>query len=131
MPAGRIYKDGSLLIQAESRTVADRKRLSFSGMISVALAINDKGQLLADPEVELIGIPDNTADGMPMAEIAYNAVVETFDTLPKAAPARSGFGRRSDPPRRARGGGAALAQEAERHRACPDRVKRMVAQWPI
>src|SRR6476620_3458341 len=63
VPAGRTYKDGSLLIQAESRTVADRKRLSFSGVISVALAINDKGQLLAAPEVEMIGIPDNTGDG--------------------------------------------------------------------
>ena len=83
MPAGRLYKDGSLLIQAEARTVADRKRLSFAGIISVALAINDKGQLLADPEVELIGIPDNTADGEPMDDIAYNAVVETFETLPK------------------------------------------------
>jgi ribonuclease J len=81
--AGRIYKDGSLLIDAAARTVADRKRLSFSGLISVALAINDKGALLADPEIELIGIPDNTADGMPMADVAYNAVVETFDTLPK------------------------------------------------
>src|SRR4029078_11175524 len=84
VPAGRIYKDGSLLIQAESRTVADRRRLSFAGVISVALAINDKGQLLTDPEVEMIGIPDSTADGMPMGDIAYNAVVETFDTLPKA-----------------------------------------------
>jgi ribonuclease J len=83
VPAGRIYKDGSLLIQAESRTVADRKRLSFSGVISVAIAINDKGALLADPEIELIGIPDNTADGDPMENVAYNAVVETFDTLPK------------------------------------------------
>ena len=83
VPAGRIYKDGALLVQAESRTVADRKRLSFSGLISVALAINDKGQLLADPEVELIGIPDGTADGDPMQTVAYNAVVETFDTLPK------------------------------------------------
>src|SRR5436190_4838203 len=81
--AGRIYKDGALLVQAEARTVADRKRLSFSGMISVALAINDKGQLLADPEIELIGIPDNTADGGPMGNVAYNAVVETFDSLPK------------------------------------------------
>jgi ribonuclease J len=89
VPAGRIYKDGSLVIQAESRTVADRKRLSFAGVISVALAINDKGQLLTDPEVEMIGIPDSTADGMPMGDIAYNAVVETFDTLPKA--------RRRDP----------------------------------
>jgi ribonuclease J len=37
----------------------------------------------------MIGIPDSTADGMPMGDIAYNAVVETFDTLPKA--------RRRDP----------------------------------
>ena len=59
VPAGRIYKDGALLIEAEARTVADRKRLSFAGIVSVALALNDKGELLADPEVELIGIPDN------------------------------------------------------------------------
>jgi ribonuclease J len=89
VPAGRIYKDGSLLIDAAARTVADRRRLSFTGMISVAIAVNDKGQLLADPEVELIGIPDKTADGDPMENVAYNAVVETFDTLPKA--------RRRDP----------------------------------
>jgi ribonuclease J len=89
VPAGRIYKDGSLLIDAAARTVADRRRLSFTGMISVAIAVNDKGQLLADPEIELIGIPDKTADGNPMEDVAYNAVVETFDTLPKA--------RRRDP----------------------------------
>ena len=52
-------------------------------MVSVALAINEKGQLLADPEVELIGIPEKTADGMAMDDVAYNAVVETFETLPK------------------------------------------------
>src|SRR4029079_3479494 len=83
VPAGRIYKDGSLLIQAESRTVAYRRRLSFSGVISVALAINDKGQLLADPEVEMIGIPDSTIDGMPMCALDFNVAVEPFDTLPK------------------------------------------------
>jgi ribonuclease J len=83
VPAGRIYKDGALLIQAEARTVADRKRLSFSGLVSVALAVNDKGVLLADPEIELIGIPEKTAEGDSMDELAYNAVVETIDSLPK------------------------------------------------
>jgi ribonuclease J len=83
VPSGRMYKDGSLLIAAETRTVADRKRLSFSGIIAVALVMNDKGVLLADPEVELIGIPDNTADGEPMTDIAYEAVAKTVETLPK------------------------------------------------
>jgi ribonuclease J len=83
VPAGRFYKDGHLLVAAEARTVADRKRLSFAGIVIVALAMTDKGVLAANPEVELIGIPDNTADGEPMTEVAYDAVVDTFETLPK------------------------------------------------
>jgi ribonuclease J len=83
VPSGRLYKDGSILVNAESRTVAARRRLSFSGIISVALAINEKGQLLADPEVELIGLPDNDANGASMLEIARDAVEQTFESLPK------------------------------------------------
>src|SRR5882672_8152238 len=55
VPAGRLYKDGALLIAAETRTVADRRRLSFAGIVIVAMALSDKGGLLADPDVELIG----------------------------------------------------------------------------
>ncbi len=83
VPAGRVYKDGAILVDAAARTIADRKRLSFTGIVSVALAINDKGVLLADPELEMIGIPDKTADGRLMDELAYNAVVETLDSMPK------------------------------------------------
>jgi ribonuclease J len=83
VPAGRLYKDGSLLIQAEARTVADRRRLSFAGIVTVALAMTNNGQLAADPEIDLIGIPENTADGEPMADVAYDAAVDTFESLPK------------------------------------------------
>jgi ribonuclease J len=83
VPAGRLYKDGALLIDASARTIADRKRLSYNGIVVVALVLNDKGVLLANPEVELIGIPENTADDEPMAGIAYEAAVETLETLPK------------------------------------------------
>jgi ribonuclease J len=89
VPAARLYKDGALLISAEERTVADRRRLSFSGIVIVALALSDKGQLLADPDVELIGIPQVNADKQSMHEIAYNAAIETIESLPKA--------RRRDP----------------------------------
>jgi ribonuclease J len=83
VPSGRLYKDGRLLIDASARTIADRKRLSYNGIVIVALALNDKGVLLANPEVELIGIPETTADGEAMADIAYEAAVETVETLPK------------------------------------------------
>jgi ribonuclease J len=83
VPAGRIYKDGSLLVQAEARTVADRRRLSFAGIVTVALAVTDSGQLAADPEIDLIGIPENAANGEPMADVAYHAVLDTFESLSK------------------------------------------------
>ena len=63
IPSGRVYKDGALLIDAQSPTVAARRRLSFAGVVTVALALTDKGMLVADPEIELIGIPDADAAG--------------------------------------------------------------------
>ncbi|MFZ2082411.1 MAG: ribonuclease J [Xanthobacteraceae bacterium] len=83
LPSGRLYKDGSLVIEAEARTIAARRRLSFSGIVSVAIAINDKGALVTYPEVELIGLPETDAAGTPLLEVARRAVEETFETLPK------------------------------------------------
>jgi ribonuclease J len=83
LPSGRLYKDGALLVDAAARTVASRRRLGFSGMVSVALAVDDNGVLAADPELELIGIPESDASGEPMAEIALAAVEEAFASLPK------------------------------------------------
>jgi ribonuclease J len=83
LPSGRLYKDGSLVIEAEARTIAARRRLSFSGIVLVAIAINDKGALVTYPEVELIGLPETDAAGTPLLEVARRAVEETFETLPK------------------------------------------------
>jgi ribonuclease J len=84
IPSGRIYKDGALLVDAETRTIAARRRLSFSGIVTVALALSEKGALLADPEVELMGIPEADAAGLSMEEIARDAVDDAFQSLPKA-----------------------------------------------
>jgi ribonuclease J len=83
VPSGRLYKDGSLLIDAESRSVAARRRLSYAGIVSVALALGDKGLLVADPEIELVGIPETDAGGASMAEIVRDAVEQAFDSMPK------------------------------------------------
>ena len=79
VPSGRLYKDGSLLIDAESRSVAARRRLSYAGIVSVALALGDKGILVADPEIELVGIPETDAGGASMAELVRDAVEQAFE----------------------------------------------------
>lgn len=83
IPSGRLYKDGGLLINAEARTVASRRRLGFAGLVTVALALSDKGALVADPEVELFGIPQTDAAGRAMSDIARDAIEQAFESLPK------------------------------------------------
>jgi ribonuclease J len=83
IPSGRLYKDGALLVDAQAPTVAARRRLSFAGMVSVALALSEQGALAADPEIELIGVPDTDAGGRAMADIARDAIEEAFESLPK------------------------------------------------
>jgi ribonuclease J len=83
IPAGRLYKDGTVLVDGQARTVAARRRLSFSGVISVALALSERGVLVADPEVELIGIPETDAAGDDLTEVARDAIEEAFESLPK------------------------------------------------
>jgi ribonuclease J len=89
VPSGRLYKDGAILVEADARTVADRKRLSFAGSVSVALAITDKGQLAADPELDLIGIPERDRAGDLISEAVEDAILQTFESLPRK--------RRGDP----------------------------------
>jgi ribonuclease J len=90
LPQGRLYKDGRLIINAEARTVADRRRLGFVGIVSIALAIDDdRGMIAGDPEVELIGIPETDAEGRPFDRLVHDTTVETVENLPRA--------RRRDP----------------------------------
>jgi ribonuclease J len=89
VPQGRLYKDGRVIIDGEARTVADRRRLSFVGIVSIAVALDDKGALIGDPAVELIGIPETSADGASFLDLAFDAAVDTIKQLPRA--------RRRDP----------------------------------
>jgi ribonuclease J len=89
VPQGRLYKDGRLIIDGETRTVADRRRLSFVGIVSVAVALDEAGAVSGDPEVALIGIPETGVLGDSLHDIAFEAVVDTIKQLPRA--------RRRDP----------------------------------
>lgn len=83
IPAGRIYKDGAFLIPAEAQTLAERRRLGFAGLVMVSLALSEQGALVAEPVIDLIGIPEHNGRGELMSGIAYDAVLATFESLPK------------------------------------------------
>jgi ribonuclease J len=89
LPQGRLYRDGRLIIDGESRTVADRRRLGFVGIVSVAFTVDAKGTLVAAPVVDSIGIPELAADGRRLDDVALEAASEAIENLPRA--------RRRDP----------------------------------
>ncbi len=89
LPSGRLYKDGTILEDAKSRAVVERRRMGFAGCVFVAIAMTEKGELADDPEIDLVGIPEKNKAGEELDEIVFDAVVSTIEGLPRA--------RRRDP----------------------------------
>jgi len=81
--AGRRLKDGDLLIDLADPTISERRKLSFVGIVSVAVAIDGKGNIAADPEIALMGLPPRGKDGSDMVELVGNAVDQTLESLPR------------------------------------------------
>jgi ribonuclease J len=86
---GRIYKDGDIVLASGEACVAERRKLSFAGIVSIALAVTNKGDLVGDPDVLIAGLPQRTRAGKAMDETIDKTIFETFDTMPRA--------RRRDP----------------------------------
>src|SRR6201993_4653701 len=89
LPAGRLYKDGTILEDAKSRAVIERRRMGFAGCVFVAVAMTEKGELADDPEVDLVGVPEKNSAGEVIDDVVFDVVVSTVEGLPRA--------RRRDP----------------------------------
>ena len=81
-PVGRQFRDGKLIVPSEEGPVRQRRKLSFVGIVSVAVALDRRGDVAADPEVDLDGVPMQTADGRPMLDVVIKAVDGTLDSMP-------------------------------------------------
>ncbi|MCZ8374502.1 MAG: ribonuclease J [Beijerinckiaceae bacterium] len=84
VPNGRLAKDGELVIPLADPTVPERRKLAYVGMIAIAVAIDERGQMAADPEIELVGLPVQDDEGETFLEHVRDLVDENFRTLPKA-----------------------------------------------
>lgn len=83
VPVGRLYKDGQVLVSAADAAVAERRRMSFAGLVSVAVAMTAKGEVVGDPMIDLSGLPQQGVGGKPIDEVIEDAVLDCLDGLPK------------------------------------------------
>ena len=86
---GRRFKDGEILVDSDEPCIGERRKLSFGGIISIALALSAKGDMVGDPDVLFSGVPRKTREGAGIDALVDGAIFETFENLPR--------GKRRDP----------------------------------
>lgn len=74
VPSGRLYVDGSTIIEAEDEALKDRRRLGAEGAVNISLAVNAKHVIVAGPSVTVRGL---TMDDEEDLEIALEDLEET------------------------------------------------------
>jgi ribonuclease J len=75
---GRLVLDGDVILPADGATITERRRLGFSGLISVAVPVSRDGALAGKPIIRPFGVPieedreDFIIDATDSAERAFN-----------------------------------------------------------
>jgi ribonuclease J len=54
---GRLVLDGDVILAADGSTMNERRKISFQGVISVAVAMDDNDRVRGDVEIAIEGIP--------------------------------------------------------------------------
>jgi ribonuclease J len=83
VPHGRLCKDGNTLLSVNDEALQTRLQLAFSGVVTIAFALDRKGDMMGTPDVVLAGLPARTKDGVAFDALVDDALFQTFDHLPR------------------------------------------------
>ena len=79
--AGRLYKDGNVLIDHKDRAIPERRKLSQTGIVSVAIAIDERGMVVGEPAVDIMGLPNRGRSNEPLLDTVVDTVNRTLSGL--------------------------------------------------
>ena len=82
VPSGRRFRDGRLVISEGENAVRERRRLAIVGLVAVAMAVDQRGNVIGDLDVAIDGVPTHGARGDLMEDLILDAVDGTIDSIP-------------------------------------------------
>ena len=82
-PTGLLYRDGDLLLEPDDSGVSERRKLGYAGSVVVALVLDRKANILAEPEVLVQGIPNHDANGDDIETAVLDAVEGAVESIPR------------------------------------------------
>lgn len=83
VPVGQLVKDGHFIVSAMDDAIRERRKLGFSGMAVVAIAMDERGNRIGAPDVALIGVPQQDDEGEQMEDHLRDLVEEVWRSVPK------------------------------------------------
>ena len=79
------------MVDESDRAIPERRKLSAAGIVTVAIAIDDRGEIQGDPAVDVMGLPFRTRTGEELIDVVADAVGRTLDGLPRGKRRDSDF----------------------------------------
>jgi ribonuclease J len=67
VPSGRLYVDGGVLTTEDGEALRERRHMAHSGVLSVSVALDGRGQIASGPQVRGVGLPSD--DEYPLGEM--------------------------------------------------------------
>ena len=56
-PSGRLYVDGNISVEEDSKSIKERKNISNNGYLEITILINNKGNIHKNPIISFKGLP--------------------------------------------------------------------------
>mgnify|MGYP001547436503 CR=1 FL=1 len=83
VPSGRLLLDGKVFVSEGGTSIRERRKLGYGGQITVAIAFDERPELIAPPEVSLAGVPEEDNHGEEFQTLIEDIVEEAVDNLPR------------------------------------------------
>lgn len=80
-PVGRLVLDGNHVIDAGSPVLADRRRASQQGFVTISMVLSDDGHIAAEPHLAILGLPSKNADML--YDTLLDAAEQAIEKLPR------------------------------------------------
>ncbi len=82
LPVDRLFVDGRLLFRDSEPTISERRRLALSGLVSLMIVLDERGDLRAPIACEAVGLPSRLPDGQDFAKAIACEADRVLGTLP-------------------------------------------------
>ncbi len=78
VPYGRLTVDGNRLLSIDGNVLAARRRMLYNGVIVASFALDEKGELLSDPNITAPGLLDQYED----CDVIIDKFADAIEQLP-------------------------------------------------